>query len=252
MCRVTVLANQKGGVGKTTVTHSLVTGLIKKGYRALAIDTDHQGNLSLTMRADATKHNLYDVMKNKVNIRDAIQKTPQGDIIQSSLALSSADIEFNGVGREFILTEALSEIKEAYDFIIIDTPPALGVITINALTAADDVIIPMNAELYSLQGLEQLYNNILMIRKRCNSHLAIAGLLVSRIKKNTVIGRDLNEDIKEKALNMGTRAFKTVIRDCINISEAQAMKESIFTAANKNNGIDDYNSFIDEYLKGAV
>ena len=151
MTRITTVINQKGGVGKTTTAHALATGLNHRGYKALVLDTDPQGNISFVMQADATKAGLYEAMRGEISPIEAIQHTKQGDIIPSSLYLSAADLEFTQTGREYLLRELLEGISD-YTHIIIDSPPALGIMTVNALTASDDIVIPVGADIFSLQG----------------------------------------------------------------------------------------------------
>lgn len=245
--RIITIANQKGGVGKTTTAHALITGLAAKGYRTLAIDTDPQSNLTVTMNANDTEPGIYEVLKGIVEPPKAIQQTPQGDIIGASLMLAGADIEFHSVGREYLLAEALSELKRDYDYIVIDSPPTLGILTINALTAATDVIIPMGADAYSLQGLAQLYTTIKTVKRLCNPALNIAGVLITRYSGRTVLSQALRETIKRNAAQIDANLFKTMIREGIAIKEAQTRRESIY--ATRSNPSSDYRAFVDEYIK---
>ena len=239
-------------MGKTTTAHALATGLIHKGYKALAIDTDPQGNLSYTMNADDKRPGVYELLKNEVIAPRAVQNTGQGAVICSSMMLSGADLEFTGKGREYLLTEALEPFRAVYDFIVIDTPPTLGMLTINALAAADDVIVPMGADIYSLQGLSQLYGTIGQVKRRCNPGLDIAGILITRYNGRTILSNELKETIGDKARQIGTRLYKTVIREGISIREAQTQQSSIFKTKIffRSNAAIDYLSFIEEYLKG--
>ena len=246
---IIVTANQKGGVGKTTTAHALVTGLSYKGFKTLAVDIDPQGNLSYTMNTDSNAHGVYELMKGQTATVDAIQHTEQGDVIIGNLMLSGADMEFTDTGREYILKELLEPIKHLYDFIVIDSPPTLGILTINALTAAQDLIITLGADAYSLQGLAQLHATIGKVRKHCNPALRIAGLLITRHSGRTVVGRELKEIIEDKAEFVGARAFETVIRESVTIKESQVQRKSIFDTP-KSNAAVDYINFIDEYLKG--
>lgn len=252
MARVTAISNQKGGVGKTTTAHALVTGLIHKGYKALAIDTDPQGNLSYTIGADDQKAGVYEVLKGQVNPLEVIQHTEQGDIIPSTLLLAAADLEFTDTGREYLLKDAIKPLKEKFDYIIIDTPPTLGIITINALTASNDVIIPMGADIYSLQGLSQLHSTTNKVKKYCNPSLRIAGLLITRFSGRSILSKELKEVIEDKAGQIGTAPFKTVIREGVAVKEAQTQQASLFQTAPKSNPAQDYSLFIDEYIKGAT
>jgi chromosome partitioning protein len=238
-------------VGKTTTAHALITGLTHKGYKALAVDTDPQGNLTYTMGANQDAPGVYELLKGEAKTKDVIQRTKQGDIIPGSLMLCGADMEFNDAGREYLLRELLEPLRASYDYIVIDSPPTLGILTFNTLTAADDLVIPLGADAYSLQGLSQLYMTISKIKKRCNPNLRIAGLLITRHSGRTALGRDLKEMIEEKAKMVGAKAFKTVIRESVVIREAQVEQKSLFAAGTKNNAIADYMGFVDEYLKGA-
>jgi len=249
---IIIIANQKGGVGKTTTAHALVTGLINKGYTALAVDIDPQSNLSYAMNAEPDLPGVYELMKGTAVPLDAIQHTEQGDVITGSLMLSGADMEFTDTGREYILRELLEPLRAAYDYIIIDSPPTLGILTINALTAAHDLIIPLGADAFSLQGLSQLYMTINKVKKHCNPALRIAGLLITRHSGRTVVGRDLKEIIEGKAQFVGAQAFDTVIRESVTIKEAQVQRASLYTVAPRSNAAVDYLAFIDEYLKGAA
>jgi len=252
MARITALANQKGGVGKTSVAHALATGLTHRGYRALAVDTDPQGNLTYSMNADDSKPGVYELLKGEIIAPQAVQNTEQGAIISSSPMLSGVDLEFTGRGREYLLTEALEPFKAVYDYIVIDTPPTLGIITINALAAANDVIVPMAADIFSLQGLSQLCSTIGKVKTRCNPTLSIAGLLITRYSGRAILSKELREAIGEKARQIGTQLYTTVIREGIAIREAQIGQTSIFKNRTlfRSNAAADYLSFIAEYLKG--
>lgn len=248
--RTTSVSNQKGGVAKTTTAWALVTGLTQNGCKALAIDTDPQGNLSYTMGADDQKAGIYEVFKGQADPFEVIQETRQGDVIASSLMLAAADLEFTNTGREYLLRDVILSLKERYEYIIIDTPPTLGILTINALTASDDVVIPMGADIYSLQGLSQLYNTINRVKRYCNPELNIAGLLITRFNGRTILSKDLKDVIKDKAQQIGTVPFSSVIREGIAIKEAQTQRESLFQNAPKSNPAQDYMLFINEYKKG--
>jgi chromosome partitioning protein len=250
---IVVIANQKGGVGKTTTAHALITGLTYKGYKALAVDTDPQGNFTYTMNADENAAGVYELLKGNITPPEAIQHTEQGDIISGSLMLSGADMEFSETGREYLLSEALEPLRKKYDFIIIDSPPTLGILTINALTAADDLIIPMGADAYSLQGLSQLNATIGKVKKRCNSALNVAGILITRYSGRAILSQELRETIEGKAARaVGTIVFQSVIREGIAVKEAQTQQISLYAATQKSNAALDYLAFIDEYLKGGA
>lgn len=249
----TVIANQKGGVAKTTTAHAMATGLACKGYRVLAVDTDPQGNLSYTMNADPDAPGVYELMKGQGSPLGFIQHTEQGDLIAGSLMLSGADMEFTDTGREYILSELLGPLRAAYDFIVIDSPPTLGILTINALAAAHDLIIPLGADAYSLQGLSQLNATISKVKKHCNPDLKIAGLLVTRYSGRSILSQELKEAIEGKAARaVGTSVFQAAIREGIAIKEAQTRQASLYKAAPKSNAAADYMAFIEEYLKGVA
>ena len=246
--RITTVINQKGGVGKTTTAHALATGLTKRGHKVLSVDMDPQGNLSFTMGASTTGPSLYEAMREEAEASAVIRSTGQGDILPSSLLLAAADMEFTATGREWILDTLLSPIKERYSHIIIDSPPTLGILTINALTASTDVVIPMGADIYSLQGLYQLHSTIAKVRHYCNKNLKIAGLLLTRYNPRSVLSRDLREGIEEKAAELNAHLYSTFIREGIMVKEAQTNQQSLYAYAPKSNPAQDYESFVSEYL----
>jgi len=250
MARITAIANQKGGVGKTSTAHALVTGLTHKGYRALAVDVDPQGNLSYCMNADENKPGVYELLGGDIIAPNAVQNTEQGAIICSSHMLTGADLVFTDKGREYLLSEAMAPFRAVYDYIVIDTPPTLGILTINALTAANDIIIPMGADIFSLQGLSQLYNTIGKVKRRCNTSLHIAGLLITRYSGRAILSKELRETISEKAQQLDTKLYSTVIREGIAVKEAHTGQVSLFKSLLKSKPAIDYLNFTDEYLKG--
>ena len=248
MARITAILNQKGGVGKTTTAHALATGLTHRGYKALVIDADPQGNISYAMQADTLQAGLYEAMRGDVAAPDAIQQTQQGDIISSSLYLAGADMEFTQTGREYRLREVLDAISADYSHVIIDCPPSLGIMTINSLTASTDVVIPVGAEIFSLQGLQQLLTTIGKVRKYSNPDIAIAGLLVTRRANRAIATRDLIEALHSNAAALQLHVYASIVREAVAIRESQIMQQSIFDTAPKAKVTDDYSKFIDEYL----
>ena len=216
--------------------------------------THPQGSLSYTMGANTTGRGLYEVMREEATASELIQKTTQGDTLPSTILLSAADMEFTSTGREWILDSILEPIKEKYQYIIIDSPPTLGILTINALTACTDVIIPMGADIYSLQGLNQLYTTIGKVRKFCNRDITIAGLLMTRYNNRTILSRDIKDGIEAKSKELNATMYNTVIREGVAIKEAQTQQQCLFEYAPTSNPAQDYMSFIEEYLaqeKGA-
>jgi len=250
--KIVAVINQKGGVGKSTTALALGTGLFLKGYKTLFIDLDAQGNLSYTLGADAaglTSISSFDVLTGKITAGLAIQRTKQGDVIASSPALAGADTVLTAVGKEYHLKEALETLESKYDYCIIDTPPALGILTINALTACNDVLIPAQADVYSLQGISQLHGTLQTVKKYCNPPLNVLGILLTRYNGRAVISREVAEMIEKTAAQLHTKLYQTKIRETTAIKEAQARRQSIYEYAPKSNAATDYKALIDEILR---
>ena len=245
MPRITTLINQKGGVGKTTSAHALIVALSNQNKKVLAIDLDPQCNLSTTFIIDEQNANsAYELMKFKES--DVISKTKYCDLVYGSLALAGADGEIAQIGKEYILTKVLATIGQDYDYIIVDTPPNLGILTINALTASNDVVIPVGTDMYSYQGFTQLYQTILDISEYCNKDLKIDGLLITKYSNRANFNKFMFEEICTQANLMNTKVYNTKIRESIAIKESQALQSSIYE--NSSNASSDYLKFVCEYL----
>lgn len=249
------ICNQKGGVGKTTTSVALATGLSKQGKRVLAIDLDPQGNLMMSSGISPleTKGSIYDVFKDKANASKIIEMTALGyDVLPGGISLAGADMDFTQTGREFMLREALASVQDNYDYIIIDTPPTLGILTVNALTAASSVIIPMAVDIYSLQGLSQLNLLIQNVKKYCNPDLAIDGLLVTKWTSRQRISNIMQIQMEQAAASIGTKVFDTHIRESVAIREVALLQADMFQDAKKANATIDYQMFLDELLEGGA
>ena len=248
MSKAIAVINQKGGVGKSTTAHALGAGLILKGYSVLFVDLDYQGNLSYSMGANTKGYNALGVLERPETAKEEIQHTPQGDIIASSPKLAGADKLLEETGKEYRLKEALESLQGAYDYIIVDTPPALGILTINALTACTGAIIPAQADIYSLQGIAQLNSTIETVKKYCNPSLSIMGIVLTRFNGRSIIRREVAEMLEQTAEQLHTKLYSTKIRECVSIVEAQAMKKPIYSYAPRSNATADYKALVAEML----
>lgn len=244
---VVAIVNRKGGVGKTATAQALGAGLARKKKKVLYIDLDSQTNLSYGLGADAAGLSSMDVLLGEATAQEAIQHTPQGDVIAGSEALAGADAAIDGTGKEYRLKEAIDGLQ--YDYIIIDTPAQLGTLTVNALTAANSVVIPVQAEVYSLQGIGQLSKTIEAVKKYCNRDLYIRGILITRYNGRAVISKDMQSNLKDAAEQLKTRLYSTPIRECVSIKEAQAIQQDIYTYAPRSNAAKDYEAFIKEFTE---
>ena len=241
--------NQKGGVGKSTTALALGAGLILRGYKVLYVDLDAQGNLTYTLNASTQGDNALNVLKDPKAAEENIQHTEQGDVIASSLPLAGADTFITQTGKEYRLKEALETIAAEYQYCIIDTPPALGILTINALTACTGAIIPAQADIYSLQGISQLKGTIETVKKYCNPSLSIMGIVLTRFNGRSIIRREVAEMLEQTAGQLGTKLYKSRIRECTALVEAQATKQSIYKYAPKSNAAADYKALINEIIR---
>ena len=247
---VVTVTNQKGGVGKSTTAHALGAGLALDGNRVLFVDLDPQGNLSHSLQA-APGFSAFDLLTNKVPAGSVIQQTEQGHIIPASGALSSADLILSTVtGKEYRMREALEAVRGQYDYAVIDTPPALGTLTVNAMTAANVLVIPAMADVFSLQGIGQLSDTIQTVRKYCNPALKLGGVLLTRHSGRGILSRDMAELISRAAAALGTSVYNTTIRECVALKEAQANRQDIFSYAPRSNAAKDYTAFIKEFKEG--
>lgn len=245
---VFAIINQKGGVGKSTTAAAIGACLTKKRKKVLLIDLDAQCNLTYVLAADTTVSTIFDVINKSSKLENAIQHLTGGDIVGATPALSSADTILTMTGKEYRLKEALEVVKEMYDYIILDTPPALGILTINALTACDKIIIPAQADIFSLQGVAQLYSTIDAVRVYCNPKILIDGIVLTRFNSRAIISRNVAEMINETAKQFDTRLYDTKVRECTALKEAQILRQSIFDYAPKSNAAADYLSLVNEII----
>ena len=250
MATIIALTNQKGGVGKTTSSSALAAGLFSfYNKKVLAIDLDPQGSMGFSLGLDIENcSTIYDVLKGQVNIKDAIQDTDYCDIITSNILLSSAELEFTSSDRDILLKRALLPVIAEYDYIIIDTPPALNVLTVNAYAASDHLIIPMAPEILSLLGVSQLKETIDSVRQSVNPNLNVLGILLTKYNPRTLLAREVKEMAENIASQIGACVFNAQIRTSVAVAEAPAHGLSIFDHAPHAKPSLDYQEFIREVV----
>jgi chromosome partitioning protein len=208
---------------------------------------DSQGNLSFSLGADNENNaTVYDVMKGGIKPAFAIQHMESCDIIPSNIVLSSIELEYTGTNREFLLKNALDQVRDLYDYVLIDAPPGLGMLTVNSLTAADYVIIPMLPDIFSLQGLALVNETVEHVRKNLNPNLKVAGILVNKFTQRSKLGNEIYGTAEMIAEKLNIPLFKTKIRACIALSEAQAGQVDPVKTARYSTGVMDYMSLADE------
>ncbi len=271
--RIVAFSNQKGGVAKTTSSYAMAVGLARRDYKVLVIDADPQENLSMTAGIDLNEIDpdpedieqltpeqqkyflenvpakLFEVMKGEKDINKAIIPLNDNlDLIVGGIDLAAADMSFTGIKRVLLLKNAINKLKKDYDFCIIDCSPALGVVLMNILTVADEVIIPLEPGAYSLQGLSRLYKFIGDIHDYTNDKIKVNGILVTKVR-NTANSKIWINDIQEKAELLGTKVYKSKIRLNVSVEEAQTMNMDIFEYSSGSAAARDYDDFIDEFLE---
>jgi chromosome partitioning protein len=245
--KVIAFANQKGGVAKTTTTLNLAAAFAEEGHRVLCIDMDPQGNLTMSqgIDPDTLEVSMFDVLVHDMSIREVIRRR-EVDVACSSIDLAGAEIAMSmKIGRERSLDKALREVTEDYDFICIDTPPSLGLLTINALTAADKVIVPVQCEYLSMRGLIQLQNTLSMIRENLNPDVDIAGILPTMVDSRTLHAKEAIEILEE---NFGDRVFGARIRKTIRFAEAPVKGMSVLKYDPTGTAADSYRQLAKEVL----
>jgi len=247
MAKVIVITNQKGGVGKTSTASAMVSGLAEKGYKILAIDLDPQGNLGFCLGAEIDNSpTVYELMKGTVKIHEVIQRKQMIDVIPSNILLSGAELEFTQIGRESLLKNGIAPIKDFYDYIIIDTPPALNLLTVNAYTATDNLIIPMIPEILSLLGISQLRETIELVKNVYNPNIEVLGILLNKYDKRRILTKDVEEMAEIIAKELNTVVFTTKIRSSVSVAEAPAHGESVYAFSPRASSTNDYREFLDE------
>lgn len=240
------VVNRKGGVGKSTTAHYIGAYFARKGAKVLLVDLDAQCTLTFLTGGKGAEHNTFSVLSRKSKPEQAIQTLGAGyDLIPGNPQLATADKVLDGIGKEYRLKEALEPLKR-YDYIIIDTPPTLGILTTNALTACDAVIIPAQADETSLQGIAQVAQDLELVKRYVNPKLNVAGIAITRFNSRSAICKATAEEISRRAQALGTRAYETRIRECNAIREAQHARKDIFTYAPKSNASKDYTALLEE------
>jgi chromosome partitioning protein len=248
--RVIAFANQKGGVAKTTTTLNLAVAFKEQGLRVLAVDLDPQGNLTMSQgfNPDTIERSMYDVLVHRLPIEEVIQEA-EVDIAVSSLDLAGAELALSSmIGRERALEKALAPIRENYNYILVDTPPSLGILTVNALVAANGVIVPVQCEYLSLRGLVQLENTLSMIRENLNPDVEIDGILPTMFDRRTLHSREAIDILEE---NFGDLVFDTKIRKTIRYAEAPVKGTSVLAYDPTGDAAEAYRKLAREVLNGA-
>lgn len=250
MGRIIALANQKGGVGKTTTSINLGACLAKLGKKVLLIDADAQGNATsgLGIRKADIKADVYDILVNETPITEVIIHTSRKnlDIVPATIQLSGAEIELTSqMAREKRLADAVLPIRDAYDYILIDCPPSLGMLTINAFTTCDSILIPVQSEYYALEGLSQLLNTIQLVQKHFNPNLKIEGVLLTMLDARTNLGNEVVEEVKRFFKD---KVYQTIIPRNVRLSEAPSHGMSIIDYDPSSRGAKEYMALAKEVL----
>ncbi|MBA2476848.1 MAG: ParA family protein [Actinobacteria bacterium] len=248
--KVFAFANQKGGVAKTTTTLNLAVAFKERGLRVLVVDLDPQGNLTMSqgLNPDAIERSMFDVLVQRIPIREIVHER-EVDVAVSSIDLAGAELALSSmIGRERALEKALMPVQESYDWILIDTPPSLGLLTINALVAAQGVIVPVQCEYLSLRGLVQLENTLAMIRENLNPRVEIVGILPTMFDGRTLHSREAIEILQE---NFGDLLFETRIRKTVRFAEAPVRGMSIMNYDPTGPAAEMYRELAEEVLHGA-
>ena len=250
MGKVISVANQKGGVGKTTTTINLSTMLAKKGKKVLLIDADPQGNATSGVGAEKdVEFSTYDILATDAGMEQALEKTMIKNLLvcPSDINLAGAEVDLvSMMSREQRLKEKLEDIKDSFDYILIDCPPSLGLITLNAFTASDSVLIPVQCEYYALEGLGQLINTINLVKKHLNKNLEVEGALLTMYDARTNLS---NQVVKEVKKYFGEKVYKTVIPRNVRLSEAPSYGMPITEYDPRSKGAKSYEKFTKEFLK---
>lgn len=250
MGRIIAIANQKGGVGKTTTAINLSSCLAEKGQRVLAVDMDPQGNMTsgLGVDKDELENTMYDLIIGQTEISEVLLKDVMEnlDVIPTNIDLSGAEIELlDTQGKEYIIRDAIGKVKDNYDFIIIDCPPSLSMLTINAMTTADSVLVPIQCEYYALEGLSQLIHTVELVRDRLNSQLSIEGVVFTMYDARTNLSLQVVENVKD---NLQQTVYKTIIPRNIRLAEAPSYGMPINKYDPKSAGSESYMKLADEVI----
>lgn len=254
MGRIIAVANQKGGVGKTTTATNLSACLAEKGKKVLAIDIDPQGNMTSGLGVDKNEldETVYELILDECSLEDCLQSDVLENLalIPSNVNLAGAEIELIGVeDKEFILKEAIDQVKDQYDFVIIDCPPSLNTLTVNAMTTADTVLVPIQCEYFALEGLSQLIHTIDLVRERLNPSLEIEGVVFTMYDARTNLSLQVVENVKE---NLQQTVYKSIIPRNVRLAEAPSHGKPIILYDSKSAGAEAYRDLAEEVIENAA